>query len=343
VAFLALLAAAIPAGGQTIRTGTTGSGTTIGMGEAPPADDADTIIRFVAKQIDKAREYLRQDKPGLARLAMDMVDDKPATNAQLAEIRELLKRLNEIGGEWLDQADGWYKGGEYLRAVRMYERVNRNFATLNVGERARDALDRAESDPHCQAALREVQAERVEQRIEGILAAERARRQRQSEDNGEQSESEAAGSTETSARVESRLRGTDDTAANESATAASDTPERVEEIRQLPLARLVTAMNLLDHIIERFETTEAAARARADLDAVKSDEALMARLARFRATRNVEQDYNRAIMYVNAGMDAKAVEYLRAFLEVHPDAPQAPDARKHLREIESTSPAPGKD
>ncbi|MBS3820777.1 MAG: hypothetical protein KGY81_03340, partial [Phycisphaerae bacterium] len=327
------------ADGQTIRTGTTGSGTTIGIGEAQPRDDPNAIIRFVGRQIDKAHQYMRQDKPGRARLALDMVDDKPATEAQLAEIRELIKRLNEIGGRWLEQADGWYKAGEYLRSVRMYERVNRNFATLTVGERARGALDRAESDPQCQAALCEIQAERIEQRIEGILAADRARRRRPSEDSGDRGESDAAGPAETPARVASELRGPAEASASEST--AADAPTRIDEVRKLPPSRLLTVMNLLEHLIDRFGTTEAADRARTDVAALRNDKALMARLEQFRAKRNIEQDYNRAIMYVNAGMDARAVEHLRAFLEAHPEAPQAPEARKHLCEIEPKPSGPG--
>lgn len=335
---------------QNVSTATAGEGGYVTVGtSAPRRDDPQAIERYVGKQIDRARSFMRDDKPGQARKALDAIDNLPGTDAQIAEVKAIVADLNAIGEGWLAQADALYRQGEYPQAIDLLEKVNRYFATLACGAKARRGLETAENDPKCQAALVEIQAEALEEQLDAIFLHDRRRRQhRQTRDAGAVTSQSSPESPAGGDDVLSSLRPADGAvpSAEPDETQASPKPAadaRVKALALLPPEKQLRAMALLEQIVQRFGQTQAAARARADLQTLRAEKDLMATLDAYRQKRKVAAAFNRAMMYYRGGMNDQAVAYLEAFLKDYPDASQVAEARKVLRNIELKSHAPQAD
>jgi tetratricopeptide (TPR) repeat protein len=335
-----------PAAGQAVSSETSDDNLYVGGKPTLPPDDPEDLIRYVGKQIDKAREHLRDGELRQARIALDSIDGQPATEAQLKEVAAIIRQLAAAGRQWMERGQELYEDGKYAEALRTFRRVNVTFATLDCGRKARAALRYAEKDPACQDALRELRAEDVEERLTRILTAARRHRQRKAETAIAPSSTEDAPPPKTPA-VTARIRPANEVPPEETeATSRNTGPDedgdrRVEAIRAMTPERQLAALDVLRDLVEHFPQTQAGKRARRDLDQLDKDAVFEAGLKAFRRDQTIRQRYAKAMMYYNAGMTDEAQQHLRDFIEAHPDAPQASRARETLRKIRQATDTPG--
>ena len=263
------------------------------------------IQKRVQDLIKAAQKHIAASRWYEAKEATDQAKKQDLKKSQKTAINELYRRLDAEGQRQLTQAKQDYAAKRYLQAIQAYERIFGTFKPLPASVAAYQALKQARSDPAARAAILEAKAATLSKEIDEILA--------------KCNKAPAGDAVPTPSASD----------AGSAAKAAS----RVEQIRQLPIARQAEAIRLLEVLAGQYGKTPTGQQAAYDLKSLGSDEALMAAVTRYRATEEARSAYAEAEAYLAVGMQDKAMECLETLMKHFPDTPAATDARKKRAEI----------
>lgn len=338
-------------GGHIVDTGT---GVRMGREEPDPADIIRDRREGCNRIIEQARELISQERYGQARRKLDSALRIAVDESAVRTIRDLQIQLNEHGMELLRQADNLYQEGKYLEALDAYERINRDYATLPVGARARAAVDMAEADPRCRQAARNHKASRLEEQIQTLLDVHAPLAETPPE-SAEEGKADDASPNDPANTASSAAEGPSGTVEVNMVPPADDTVQqtppgrspsesgktsdakqavsRTERIRRVPLKHQIRIVSLLDKLESLYPDTPAGKAAKADLHTLRSDEAFMERLESKQQQRQAAMAYRTAKMYDDSGLEGKALEYYRRYLQEYPDSADAAKARVRVRQL----------
>ncbi len=294
--------------GQSIRLGTnSGSGPAVKLG-VRDADGTEALKkerermrRDCIRHLDKADRLLQAGKYGPACLELQAAKGLLVEPGLAARWSRVASQLNLTGAGQLKVAENYYSRGEYLRALRRYERIAATFRGLPVGARARRRLTQAKNAPEVQAAVKEDRASKLFR-----LAALPAK----------------SATTRPTTRPAQR---------------ADLSADAIEMLKDDGFLRVVDA---LEKIVKTCSGAPTAEKARRLLDALNADPVTKARLNRLRRNRLADQALAKARTYHQAGLVKKAAKLYQQVVKDFPGTPQAVQAAAQLAVIQATARTP---
>jgi len=231
-----------------------------------------------------------------------------------AKVVALGGEIDPRGQAMLDEADKKYAAGDYLGALTDYQRVAALFRVsgLSSGKKAAAKLAEAEKDPKVAAALKEVKAAVLFERVTARIEAARTK----------MLESMAA-----------------------LAASAGADPDNTPD--DAPLTAVVSGMkadhqaevvDTLTTIVKLYSDTPTGQKAAPMLEMLKSDKKTMAAIEAWKADEAVRQLLAKGKMYEAASMYKQAAGYYQQLLTKHPKSEYAAQAGKALAKIKAKQP-----
>jgi tetratricopeptide (TPR) repeat protein len=264
------------------------------------------------KVIAEARKALAADQvPRAVYLYRRALGIAGSDKTMRAKVAALGREIEPRGQAMLAEADKKYAAGDYLAALTAYQRVAVVFrpSGLASGKKAAAKLAEAEKDPKVAAALKEVKAAALFERVDRRIQAARTK----------MLESMAA-----------------------LAASAGADPDKTPD--DAPLTAVVSGMSLehqaevvdtLTTVVKLYGDTPTGEKAAPMLEKLKSDKKMMASIEAWKADEAVRQLLGRGKMYEAAAMYKKAAGHYQQLLTKHPKSEYAAEAREGLAKIKA--------
>ena len=172
---------------------------------------------------------------------------------------------------------------------------------------AAKALKELESDPKVRAKLREEQARKLDDLLNGIVEAGSAK--------------DASGADQKQISED------------EAKQTRRDEPSRAEKIKGLVIEKQDRALEILEKLASLYGDTEAGREASKDLETLKADTELMAAVEKHRRQSLAKGLYDVAVSYMKAGLKDKALKQFEKVVEEFPESDAAADARSQIAKL----------
>lgn len=267
------------------------------------------------KYIAEARKALAADQiPRAVLLYRRALSIAGSDKTLRAKVVALGGEIDPRGQAMLDEADKKYAAGDHLAALTEYRRIAAVFrpSGLASGKRAVAKLAEAEKDPKVAAALKEVKAAGLFERVDLRIQAARTK----------MLESMAA-------------------LAASAGADADKTPDDVplmDVVSGMSPNRQAEVVGTLTTIVKLYSDTPTGEKAAPMLEMLKSDKKIMASIEAWSADEAVRQLLAKGKMYEAAAMYKKAAGYYQQLLTKHPKSDYAAEASKALAKIKAKKP-----
>jgi tetratricopeptide (TPR) repeat protein len=321
IAILAVLAAPAVAAAQSVRTGDSGSGSSVGVIEEDPRKEIDRMRQGALRHMGQAEKHMLKGRTAAAwaslRSARTLLVDK-ALAQRWSDMATTVHR--EVTG-MLEEADAAFRRAEYVEAIEAYEQINRSFGGLPMAKTARRRLEDAKEDPSVQAAMKEGRAVTMFAGVDRLI-----QRQRRKLADAQAESSGRAGPTATAPATR---------------PAEKPLPEKIAAMKPLDVIRsmddehFLDAVGRLERLAKACKPAPTALKAADWVARLRKDKATNARIARLRQGKQAENDLARAEMYDKAGMLRKAAELYEQVVKDHPESPLAAKASRRLGRIKA--------
>lgn len=227
------------------------------------------------------------------------------------KVLALGREIDPHGQTMLAEADKKYAAGDYIAALKDYQLVAVVFRArgLSSWKKAAAKLAEAEKDPKVAAALKEVKASALFERVTARIEAARTKM------------------LKTMAAL---------------ATSAGADPAKTPD--DAPVTAIVSGMKPsyqaevvknLTTIVKLYSDTPTGKKAATMLEKLKSDKNIMASIEKWDANEVIRQLLANGKMYEAAAMYKKAAGYYQQLLAEHPKSEYAAEARESLAKIKA--------
>ncbi|MFB3892512.1 MAG: tol-pal system YbgF family protein [Phycisphaerae bacterium] len=289
-------------GGYKVVPGGSTVGTGAGLGTIDNStSEVDLMRNLCRKAAERCQAAIAKGDWVAAKDALDQALRNCVDQAVAEALGPLATQIEKEGRNELAAATQLYDQAKYVEALKEYGRISRTFIGLPVGTAALEALKAAEADPNAKAGVQEAKALPINGVVERIL--------------------DGASS------------GTSRPASQPSSAPAGPSPNRPARIKALAADKQLEVVDTLTRIATLFPLSPTGMQAAADLEELKADKAFQDSITRQRTAAAAKAALNKAQLYRDSGMTAKAVEAYKEVIANFPDTPEAKQAQAALANL----------
>ena len=354
------------ANAQAVGGAVFGPGTVIGTPRAGggTADETLLQIKNCKKRIKATKKLVTEKKYYSAIQELLLANSIAITKDLQQDVISLVKEINRSGSARIAKADKLLKDGKIIEAAEEYRKISKIFSPLSTSHKARKKHKDLTSDFIYKNKVATIKAEKIDKRINRIIAAElkkiakrkaikKAKSKKSSKKaslkNSPSSKTKTGSKSKTASKKSSNNSKTskktsakkDSKSKPKISVSLNNSPEteRVKSIKVLSSKVQSKIYKLLKLVVKKYTDTKIAEIMKEEISQLEKDKKFVARIKRYAQKQACKNLFKKAQNFENAGLPKKAILYYKTIIRKYPKSKSAKRARKRLKSLGVILPA----